>query len=212
MIDPKIEELLEHWYVEQVEGGPAGEEFPRSVVTAAASAGLIAREHNRWHLTEIGRRAGRDVVRRHRLAECLLRDVLGVEDKMLDTDACRLEHILRKGLDEKVCALLGHPGVCPHGKEIPQGPCCRRSKETADVEVGPLSDAAVNAEGTVACLTAADMKETRKLMALGILPGVSIRLDRKFPSYVFTVGYSQFTIDRNLAGKILVRWNRPPKR
>ena len=45
-------------------------------------------------------------------------------------------------------------------------------------------------------------------MALGILPGVSIRLDRKFPSYVFTVGYSQFTIDRNLASKILVRWNK----
>jgi DtxR family Mn-dependent transcriptional regulator len=45
-----------------------------------------------------------------------------------------------------------------------------------------------------------------ELMAMGILPGADIRLLRLFPSYIFEIGQSQFTVDRQLAEKIFVHW------
>jgi Fe2+ transport system protein FeoA len=70
----------------------------------------------------------------------------------------------------------------------------------------PLTEAPVDAEGVVTALGTRDQREIQKLLAVGILPGVDIRLIRQFPAFVFQVGYSQFTVDRELAGKIIVRW------
>lgn len=58
----------------------------------------------------------------------------------------------------------------------------------------------------MAHLATRDNREIRKLMAMGILPGMRIRLIQRFPSYVFQVRYSQFTVDRPLAEMIHVRW------
>ena len=70
----------------------------------------------------------------------------------------------------------------------------------------PLCDGQPGREGTVAYLSTRDNRDIQKLMAMGILPGVKIRLLRQFPSYIFEIGYSQFTVDRNLAEKIYVHW------
>ncbi|MFB3890919.1 MAG: FeoA family protein [Phycisphaerae bacterium] len=91
-------------------------------------------------------------------------------------------------------------------KPVPPGECCRRAGQDAIEEARPLSDAPLGAEGSIAYLSTSDHREIQKLMAIGILPGVHIRLIRRFPSYVFQVGYSQFTVDRELAAKIVVHW------
>jgi DtxR family Mn-dependent transcriptional regulator len=114
-------------------------------------------------------------------------------------------------LDERICTLLGHPATCPHGKPIPEGDCCRKAKAGESKEVTALCDGKTNQEGAVAYLSTRDNKETHKLMAMGILPGVYIKLMRRFPSYVFQVGYSQFTVDRQLAERIHVHWGSKPK-
>jgi DtxR family Mn-dependent transcriptional regulator len=72
--------------------------------------------------------------------------------------------------------------------------------------VTALAEGQVGAEGTVVFLSARSQGEVAKLMAMGILPGEPIRLLRRFPSYVFQVGLSQFTVDRQLASCIQVRW------
>jgi len=51
----------------------------------------------------------RDVVRRHRLAERLLRDVLTMEAAQIDSAACRLEHVITSDVEGAICTLLGHP-------------------------------------------------------------------------------------------------------
>jgi DtxR family Mn-dependent transcriptional regulator len=48
-------------------------------------------------------------------------------------------------------------------------------------------------------------KRLEKIMAMGVLPGVDVHLDRRFPSYVFQVGHSQFAVDEEIAGDIYVR-------
>jgi DtxR family transcriptional regulator, Mn-dependent transcriptional regulator len=215
VISRDAEELLEHLYVRQVEEAPAegaapAESPPAEALREVTCALLVERRGDGYALTDAGLAAARSVVRRHRLAECLLHDVLGVSDEQaMDADACEFEHVIRPGLEEKICLLLGHPRECPHGKPIPPGDCCRRAGGEAFPDVGPLSEGKVGGEGVVVYLRTRDRRDVQKLMALGILPGVPIRLIRRFPSYVFQIGFSQFTVDRELAEKIHVRWAKP---
>ncbi|MHC4561440.1 MAG: metal-dependent transcriptional regulator [Planctomycetota bacterium] len=207
MISPHIEEVLEALYVCEFERGQyLDESVSADTLTDAAEAGLVRRDADKYHLTPAGQAAGRNVVRRHRLAECMLKNVLAAGGDHLEEDACSFEHVLREELDEKICTLLGHPTQCPHGLPIPQGECCRKAQEEGVREVAPLSDGKVGIEGTVAYLATRDNREVQKLMAMGVLPGSSIQLIRRFPSYVFQVGYSQFTVDRSLAELIYVHW------
>ena len=205
-ISAHIEEALEALYICEYEGGEKLDETAAGDVLAeAAEAGLVERRDNAFHLTIEGQRAGRSVVRRHRLAECLLSDVLAASDN-IEEDACGFEHVLRHGLDEKICTLLGHPTEGPHGQAIPQGDCCRKAHTDGIREVAALCDGRPGATGTVAYLSTRDSREVQKLMAMGVLPGTDIELIRRSPSYVFQVGYSQFTVDRPLAELIFVHW------
>jgi DtxR family Mn-dependent transcriptional regulator len=206
MVEPQVEELLERLYLVQVEGDPAGPPPDEALVSLAESAGLVHRTDTGLALTEAGRAAAVSVVRRHRLAECLLVNVLAVGGHQADSDACRFEHIIEPALESKMCSLLGHPTACPHGRPIPPGPCCDPAHRPPAPEVTALAEGAVGTEGTVVFLSARNQGEVAKLMAMGILPGEPIRLLRRFPSYVFQVGLTQFTVDRQLAERIQVRW------
>jgi DtxR family Mn-dependent transcriptional regulator len=71
------------------------------------------------HLTESGRAYATSMLRRHRLAELLLVDVLKVPWAEVHEEACRLEHAISDNLEAHLVALLGDPGTCPHGAPIP---------------------------------------------------------------------------------------------
>ncbi len=71
------------------------------------------------HLTDRGRRLATTVVRRHRLAERLLADVIGLEWEKVHREADRWEHAISAEVEEKLVALLGDPATCPHGNPIP---------------------------------------------------------------------------------------------
>jgi DtxR family transcriptional regulator, Mn-dependent transcriptional regulator len=87
-------------------------------------------------LTEKGRRLATTVVRRHRLAERLLADVIGLEWEKIHREAARWEHVISGDVEEKLVELLGDPMTCPHGNPIPG------SKRTvAAVETTRLADA-----------------------------------------------------------------------
>ncbi|HUU14994.1 MAG TPA: iron dependent repressor, metal binding and dimerization domain protein [Terriglobia bacterium] len=77
-------------------------------------------------LTLNGERRARDVIRRHRLAERLFFDTFGLEEDLLDANACKIEHTLGSEVTEKICTFLQHPKTCPHGSPIPRGECCQR--------------------------------------------------------------------------------------
>ena len=211
MIDARVEEVLEELYVAEVEQGrTVSAEGADQALLAAEGLGYVARSNGLCRLTPAGKVIAADVVRRHRLAECLLKYVLAVNADDIDADACQFEHILRPGLEEKICALLGHPTACPHGKPIPAGECCRSAGRSGVREVTPLSQGKLDAEGVVAYLGTRDQSEVRKLMAMGVLPGSRIRLLRRSPCFVFEIGLSQFTVDQSLAEKVFVHWRELP--
>jgi DtxR family Mn-dependent transcriptional regulator len=70
-------------------------------------------------LTEKGRGLATTVVRRHRLAERLLVDVIGLEWEKVHAEAARWEHAISADVEEKLVLLLDDPATCPHGNPIP---------------------------------------------------------------------------------------------
>jgi DtxR family Mn-dependent transcriptional regulator len=71
------------------------------------------------HLTDKGRSLATTIVRRHRLAERLLTDVIGLEWEKVHREADRWEHAISADVEEKLVELLGDPATCPHGNPIP---------------------------------------------------------------------------------------------
>ena len=70
-------------------------------------------------LTEAGRQLATRVMRKHRLAECLLVSVIQMPWEEVHIEACRWEHVISESVERRLYELLGHPDRCPHGNPIP---------------------------------------------------------------------------------------------
>jgi DtxR family Mn-dependent transcriptional regulator len=207
-LSERAEEALETLWIaieESKQEGVPVEVLGKRAVDELLKAGLIAISEDRVNLTNMGKPEARSVVRRHRLAERLLYDVLGSEESIMHEAACKFEHLLDRGLDDNICTLLGHPKVCPHGKPIPPGRCCQEEQQEIERLVSPLSKLLPGQQGKVAYVYAPEAARMQKLIAMGIMPGALIRLVQKFPTYVFEAGYTQFAVDEQIADSIYVR-------
>jgi DtxR family Mn-dependent transcriptional regulator len=211
-LSEKAEEILEKLWMEVEEQGnvftdmdqiPLAEDEP--VYRELTDSAFIEVKDGRVFLRPEGKEEGRKIVRRYRLAERLMMDVFNIRGEAAKEKACQFEHLLNEGVDNKVCTMLNHPATCPHGKPIPPGECCIEAQRSGNLGVVPLTELKPNEEGEIAYIQTEDNKKMQKLMAMGVLPGNRIRLLQAFPSYVFTVGYSEFAIDTNMAREIFVR-------
>ncbi|HXX95353.1 MAG TPA: iron dependent repressor, metal binding and dimerization domain protein [Planctomycetota bacterium] len=89
---------------------------------------LVRPEGDTFLLTPQGHDRARDIIRRHRLAECLFRDTFEIRsNEQIESNACVLEHVLSTEVTESICKFLKHPDHCPHGRIIPRGPCCEKT-------------------------------------------------------------------------------------
>jgi len=70
-------------------------------------------------LTETGRALATRVMRKHRLAECLLVSVIKLPWEEVHIEACRWEHVISENVERRLFELLGYPDRCPHGNLIP---------------------------------------------------------------------------------------------
>jgi DtxR family Mn-dependent transcriptional regulator len=131
-----------------------------------------------------GRDMAERIIRRHRLAERLICDVLGSHVEDSEAAACEYEHLLAEGITNSICTLLGHPRYCPHNKPIPEGDCCRQAREDLKPIVVSCDQLRVGESARIAYFSAREHSRLLKLSALGISPGVSMRLIQKWPAYV----------------------------
>jgi len=82
--------------------------------------GLLHVENDRQlSLSEAGRTLATRVMRKHRLAECLLVGVIKLPWEEVHIEACRWEHVISESVERRVLEMLGYPVVCPHGNLIP---------------------------------------------------------------------------------------------
>lgn len=71
--------------------------------------------------------------------------------------------------------------------------------------VVPLTRLKPGETGTIAYIKTGDSKKLQKLMVMGVLPGNAIELNANFPSFVFSVGYSQYAVDADMAATIVIK-------
>jgi DtxR family Mn-dependent transcriptional regulator len=81
--------------------------------------GYVERDGRKLELTGKGRTIAEGVVRKHRLAERLLVDVIGLEWHKAHLEAGRWEHVISDEVEARLVELLGNPTTCPHGNPIP---------------------------------------------------------------------------------------------
>jgi len=208
-ISEDAQEILERlWIViveeknESVELKKLGE---KNIIEELAKARYITISVNKVELTSDGYDAAKIIIRRHRLAERLLHDVLGVGGDDMETAACKFEHIISEGVEERICTLLGHPKECPHGRSIPSSKCCKEGKEIAEKVVSSLSKLRRGQHGKIVYILTKNHKNLQKLLAMGVLPGMPVEVIQTYPSYVFQVGQTQIAVDSEIADDVFIR-------
>ncbi|MDH4227677.1 MAG: metal-dependent transcriptional regulator [Deltaproteobacteria bacterium] len=168
--------------------------------------GLVTVNKDSVSLTEKGAVLAKGVVRRHRLAERLLADVLDVHDEeTLERHACSFEHSLSAAVADSICTLLGHPPSCPHGLPIPKGECCTRGAERIRPLVLPLLDIDAGESVRIAFIAPKTFKRIEKLGSMGLVPGSVIKLVQKRPAYVIKLAETTVAIEEDIAADIFVK-------
>ncbi len=212
----RAEEILEAIFAEAESGradvagviGRLGDHAPGSGEAdfqALSDLGLVRRDGDRLTLTAAGEERARGVVRRHRLAERLFRDLLDLSEGAAESQACEFEHILSPEATDSVCTLLGHPPTCPHGKSIPPGPCCGAARRTVQSLVTGLPHFPIGETGRIVFIAPRFHDRMDKLAALGVVPGSEVRLHQRAPAYVLDIGETTVAIDPEIASEIFLK-------
>ncbi len=136
-------------------------------------------------LTGKGRSLAESVVRKHRLAERLLTDVIGLAWDKAHVEACRWEHVISDEVEQRLMVVLGHPTTCPHGNPIPG------AVATADdQDLIPLSD--VGPGGRVVLRRVIEQVELDQaaltyLAAAHFMPGAGATVKARAPDGTLTL-------------------------
>jgi len=167
--------------------------------------GLVKHEpYKGVKLTAKGEKLALDVLRRHRLAERLLTDVLNVEWSDVHESACKLEHALTKNVTALLEKRLGNPKFCPHGNPIPT-----EHGEIEEEKCYPLTEIDLKTACTVAKITDGKRGKLLTLDSKGIKPDVPIRVIEKKPSHiVLCVAERECTLSCRDASSV---WVKPIK-
>jgi DtxR family Mn-dependent transcriptional regulator len=209
-----LDHLLMRLWAEEREGDtrdaalhgqrPLSAEARAALEAEGVREGLLAERFGERRLSERGEAVASALLRRHRLAERLLADLLELPEEEFERSACRFEHHLSERVADRVCTLLGHPTTCPHGRPIPPGDCCRARLRTVEPIVERLTEIAPHEEARVVFVSRGAPERVDRLAALGLSPGAVIRLRQKIPSYLVEAGETEIALDETVAREIFV--------
>jgi DtxR family Mn-dependent transcriptional regulator len=163
-------------------------------------------------LTDQGRHEAIGVMRKHRLAERLLADVIGLDWEDLHIEACRWEHVMSDKVERRILALLKKPLVCPHGNPIPG--LDQLGLPFATDQSGPLlslTEALADAKDEVVISRISEQLQPdadlmHRLDMAGMRPGRRVRVAAGPEGVdVWVEGGDHTTFDRAVADHVFVR-------
>ena len=149
-------------------------------------------------LTDLGRQEAVSVMRKHRLAERLLADVIGLEWELVHEEACRWEHVMSEQVERKILEMLGNPVTSPYGNPIP-GLEVFGINSSAKFIDGVVSVTALEANNLDRKFILArigeplqvDVQLLSDLKALGVVPGAAVQI--RFAQNRVEIGLAQGT-------------------
>ncbi|HUH53559.1 MAG TPA: iron dependent repressor, metal binding and dimerization domain protein [Microbacteriaceae bacterium] len=150
---------------------------------------VVVTPERRLELTIEGREKAIHVMRKHRLAERLLSDVIGLEWEFVHEEACRWEHVMSEHVERKLLKMLGYPTESPYGNPIPglaelgiettQSAAQSRSS-TKILSVTKLLEDNKTATATVRRLAEPAQVDPEMLVSLaeaGVVPGNTVKFE-----------------------------------
>ncbi|MET0859649.1 MAG: metal-dependent transcriptional regulator [Microbacterium sp.] len=157
---------------------------------------VIVSDDRTLELTDAGRQKAVDVMRKHRLAERLLSDVIGLDWAYVHEEACRWEHVMSEQVERRLVELLGHPTESPYGNPIPGldqlGDAAANTFDQGVVGlVRRMNEAGEPISGTVRRLAEpaqVDPELLQQLKNAGVLPGAT-------GNYQYSEGYVLVQMD-----------------
>jgi DtxR family Mn-dependent transcriptional regulator len=168
----------------------------------AAEGYIEHRARGDARLTPKGLEVAVRVLRRHRLAECLLTDMLGMPWDQVHAEACRLEHAISARVEERLVAVLGDPKTCPHGHPIP--PADGSDPPRPGV---PLAQVGTGVLSVMYGVTEEVSEILRYLGDIGLRPGAEVTVMEKAPlggPIMISLGGKTHAISLELARMIVV--------
>lgn len=183
-----VEEYLEAIYKLQERSGTARTSEIVTMLNVAAGTvtntierlergGYVTHEPYRGvKLTERGRRLALEVVRKHRLSERLLTDILHIKWDRVHEAACKLEHGITDEIIKPLEKALKHPKTCPHGNPIPT-----KCGGIIEEESRSLNDLKEAEQGVIVKIMEEKSELLRYLDSLGLVPGASVTILEKAP-------------------------------
>ena len=210
-----IEEYLECIYKLQEKSGVARtSDIVKSLNVTAGTVtntvkwlekqGLVThRPYKGVKLTQKGTKIALQVIRKHRLSERLLVDILHMEQSKVHDTACKLEHCITEEMIKPLEEALKHPRTCPHGNPIPT-----EGGEIIEEKSLPLLELAVGEQGTVVKITEEKADLLRYLGNLGLVPKTPIEILEKAPfngPISVKIGSTNRAISRAVASIIQVK-------
>ena len=145
--------------------------------------GYVTVEDRDLKLTTKGRARAESVVRKHRLAERLLTDIIGLPWHKSHLEACRWEHVMSDEVEDRLITLLGHPQTCPHGNPIPgSSPMSRHLVALSSLRPG----ANIRLERVTEQIEI-DLESLAYLSDNGFIPGTDARVASRAPDGTLTV-------------------------
>ncbi|MBO3841576.1 MAG: metal-dependent transcriptional regulator [Candidatus Brockarchaeota archaeon] len=182
-VTPVVEEYLECIYrLQEKEGVARTSSIVKSLRVAPGTVtntvekleeeGLVTHVSYRGvKLTEKGRRIALQVVRRHRLSERLLVDILKMDWERVHETACRLEHSLTDEVVKHLEKALNYPRTCPHGNPVPN-----EQGKVFEEETQPLSELAEGELGVIVKVVEEKPELLISLKKHGLVPGAVVRV------------------------------------
>jgi DtxR family transcriptional regulator, Mn-dependent transcriptional regulator len=168
--------------------------------------GLVLHEpYKGVKLTDKGRKIASFILRRHRLAERLLTDLLNIDWSEVHDPACKLEHALSPEIIKPLEKALGHPKTCPHGNPIPTR--CGGIIEEQTIALTKLDS---KFSGVIVKITEEKAKTLKQLSKLKLIPGEHVQIEQNASSddfIIVRVRDKSYTINNDLASTIYVKKN-----
>lgn len=220
MFSPVVEDYLKAiWTLQQTESPVSTSRIAERLgLTAAAVTAMVKRlaeqgllRHEPYYgvrLTSAGELASLQIIRRHRVLELFLTEVLGYEWDRVHDEAERLEHAASDELIERLARLLGEPERDPHGSVIPTA-----EGEIDQVDYPSLSEAGVGDSCRVVEVRVRDPEQLRYLGSMDLYPGAELEVTGRAPfdgPISITVNGEPRVIAHSLAVRILIDPAAPP--
>jgi DtxR family Mn-dependent transcriptional regulator len=215
IISPTVEDYLKAIYKLQRRQGRVttsaiAEKLGLSNATVTAMIKKLARKkllkHISYHgviLTAKGEQMALKVIRRHRLVELFLNEILGLEWDKVHVEAEKLEHVISDEILDRIDCVLGYPKTDPHGDPIPT----KDGRIEGFKETLSLADTEVGDTVVINCVSDTDSDKLRYMAELGLFPGVSVNVRDKTPfggDIFIRVGSSEHRLPVSVAKDIYV--------